>query len=85
MVEITSSEFQKNFGRYQDAALTEPVTLTRNGRARLVLLSVEEFRRLSALDRAAFRIEDMPDDMVAALRTARVDPRHRDLDAELDD
>ncbi|QND64920.1 type II toxin-antitoxin system prevent-host-death family antitoxin [Mesorhizobium loti] len=43
---ISSVEFQRNLGRYQDKALAEPVTITKNGRERLVLLSVDEYQRL---------------------------------------
>jgi len=46
MVRITSAEFQKNIGRYQDLALTQPVTVTRNGRDRTVVLSADEYARL---------------------------------------
>jgi len=28
MITISSVEFQRNFGRYQDVALTEPVAIT---------------------------------------------------------
>ena len=31
MVSITSVEFQRNIGQYQDTALAEPVTITRHG------------------------------------------------------
>lgn len=43
---ISSAEFQRNLGLYQDKALAEPVTITKNGRERLVLLSVDEYQRL---------------------------------------
>jgi prevent-host-death family protein len=43
---ISSVEFQRNLGLYQDKALAEPVTITKNGRKRLVLLSVNEYERL---------------------------------------
>ncbi len=46
MLRVPAAEFQRNIGRYQDAALTEPVAVTRNGRARTVLISMEEYRRL---------------------------------------
>ena len=42
MITITSVEFQRHFGRYQDEALKEPVSITRNGRERIVVLSAEE-------------------------------------------
>jgi prevent-host-death family protein len=43
---VSSAEFQRNLGLYQDKALAEPVTVTKNGRERLVLLSVDEYHRL---------------------------------------
>jgi prevent-host-death family protein len=43
---VSSAEFQRNLGLYQDKALAEPVTITKNGRERLVLLSVDEYHRL---------------------------------------
>jgi hypothetical protein len=30
-MKVTSTEFQQNVGRYQDAALRAPVTITKNG------------------------------------------------------
>ena len=32
MVKVSAAEFQRNIGRYQDLALTQPVAVTRNGR-----------------------------------------------------
>lgn len=68
MVKISSVEFQKNFGRYQDAALTEPVTVMRNGRDRVVMISVEEYRRLKRRDRQVLSIDDFTDADIAAIR-----------------
>ena len=31
-MKVTSTEFQQNVGRYQDAALQSPVAITKNGR-----------------------------------------------------
>jgi PHD/YefM family antitoxin component YafN of YafNO toxin-antitoxin module len=45
MIRITSTEFGKEVGRYQDAALSQPVVVTRNGRDRTVTISVEEYRQ----------------------------------------
>lgn len=49
MLTITAAEFQRHFGRYQDEALTQPVTITRNGRARLVVISADEYQRLAGV------------------------------------
>ena len=32
MVEVPAAEFQRNIGRYQNMALSQPVAVTRNGR-----------------------------------------------------
>jgi prevent-host-death family protein len=68
MVTITAAELQKQFGRYRDIALREPVLVTHHGRESLVILSADEYKRLEALDtRQAFYTHELPDDMRAEL------------------
>ncbi len=68
MVTITAAELQKQFGRYRDIALREPVLVTHHGRETLVVMSVDEYKRLEALDtRRAFYTDKLPDDMRAEL------------------
>ena len=74
---VTSAEFQRKLGLYQDKALAEPVTITRNGRERLVLLSVEEYRRLKRRDRRVFSIDEITDEQLAAVEAARVPDEHK--------
>lgn len=38
MIRVSSTEFGKELGRYQDAALSQPVIVTRNGRDRTVMI-----------------------------------------------
>lgn len=85
MTNVSSAEFQRNLGRYQDKALSEPVTITKNGRERLVLLSIEEYQRLKRRDRRVFRIEDVTDEQLAAIESARVPEAYNYLDEELKD
>lgn len=71
ILEISAVEFQRELGRWQDEAMRRPLRITRHGRARLVLLSVEEFDRLMRRDRVAVRAEDLSQtqaDMIAAAR-----------------
>ena len=82
---VTSAEFQRHLGLYQDKALNEPVTITRNGRERLVLLSVEEFQRLKRRDRRAFATKELTAGSIKAVKAARMNKRHKHLDAELKD
>ncbi len=72
MVKISSAEFQKNFGRYQDIALTQPVMVTRNGRDRMVMLSAEEYHRLKRRDRRVMSASDFTEEDIAAIE--RADP-----------
>ena len=67
MVRVSSTEFQKNIGRYQDVALTQAVTITRNGRGRTVLLSSEEYHRLKRRDRRVMSLDDFGADDIAAI------------------
>jgi prevent-host-death family protein len=68
MVTITAAELQKQFGRYRDIALREPVSVTHHGRETLVVMSAEEYKRLKALDtRQAFYTHELPDDIRAEL------------------
>lgn len=82
---ISSAEFLKRYGAVSDMALSEPVTITRNGRDRLVLVSAEEFERISRYAPRARRIEDLTDQEVAMIGEARMSSEHDHLNALLDD
>jgi prevent-host-death family protein len=45
-----SADFQRRIGYYQDRALLTPVMVTRNGRERVVLISADEYKRLTRLE-----------------------------------
>jgi prevent-host-death family protein len=83
MLKVTAAEFQRHFGRYQDEALTQPVAITRDGPERLVMISVDEYRRLRRRSREVIRVEDLSDEEVAQIVEGKMDPRHDHLDAEL--
>ena len=82
---ISSADLQKQFGTVADKALREPVTITRNGRDRLVLMSVEEYERLKRRDRRVVRLEDFTDEEMALIAAADVPAEQAYLDAELKD
>ncbi len=84
MLAVTAAEFQRHFGRYQDEALKQPVSITRNGRERLVVLAVEEYQRLKRRDREVLLVGELSDADLAAIATTEMDPRHNHLNAELD-
>ncbi len=81
---VTAAEVSKNFGAYQDAAVREPVIITKNGRPRTVLMAYEDFLRLSKRDRRVQRTVDLTDEEIAAVEASTMAPGFEPLDAELD-
>jgi hypothetical protein len=81
MIKVSAAEFQRNIGRYQDMALVQPVT--RNGRERTVMISVEEYHRLKRRDRQVLVLEDFTDADVAALEETRASDSSKAFDHEL--
>lgn len=67
---VPAGEFQRRVGEFADIALTRPVTITRNGRDRTVMISAEEYERLKRRDREALRIEDFTDEDLEAIAAA---------------
>ena len=84
MLKVSSAEFQRNFGRYQDEALVHPVAITRNGRERLVVISMEEYHRLRRRAREVLRAGDLTDAELEVIAKTEMDPRHQHLDSELE-
>ncbi len=82
---VTTAEFIKGYGTLADKALTEPVTITKNGRDRLVVVSAEEYERLRRRDRRAFRTDELSDADIALIAKAEAPPDHAHLDEELGD
>jgi PHD/YefM family antitoxin component YafN of YafNO toxin-antitoxin module len=82
---ISSAEFLEKYEALTDKPLSEPVTITRDGCDRLVLLSVEEYERLKRRDRRVYRIEEMTPEQLSALEKAEVPAKYAYLDEELKD
>ncbi|MGA1373076.1 MAG: type II toxin-antitoxin system Phd/YefM family antitoxin [Pseudomonadales bacterium] len=83
MITISSAEFQRNFGVYQDKALSEPVAITRNGRERLVVVSADEYRRLKRRAREVLPVEALSDAELDAIGRTEMGAHHQHLDLEL--
>jgi PHD/YefM family antitoxin component YafN of YafNO toxin-antitoxin module len=84
-MKVTTADFIKNYGTLADKALSEPVTITKNGRDRLVLLSAEEYARLKRRDRRVVRLEEFTDEEMALISQAEVPAEQSHLDEELKD
>jgi PHD/YefM family antitoxin component YafN of YafNO toxin-antitoxin module len=84
MVTVTAAELQKQFGRFRDMALREPVSVTHHGRDSLVILSADEYVRLKALDsRQAVHPWELPDDLAKALEKSEPPPFTSKFDHEV--
>jgi prevent-host-death family protein len=83
MLKVPAGEFQRHIGHYQDIALTQPVAVTRNGRERTVMISVEEYHRLKRRDRQVMGLEDFSEADIATLEAARAPESSKVFDDEL--
>ncbi len=84
-MKVTTADFIKNYGRLADKALSEPVTITKNGHDRLVILSAEEYARLKRRDRRVIQAGDLTDEEIALIAAAKVPDEYAHLDDELAD
>ncbi len=82
---VSTAEFIRRYGSLADRALNEPVTITKNGRDRLVLLSADEYSRLKRRDRRAIAAEELSEAELELIARAEVPAEHAHLDAELAD
>lgn len=84
-MKVTTADFIKNYGRLADKALTEPVTITKNGHDRLVVIAAGEYERLKRRDRRVVRAGELSDEEIALIATAEVPAEYAHLDEELKD
>lgn len=81
-------DFAKNFGRYKELAQRESVSITSHGRRSGYFVSEHEYaeyQRLKACARRAYHISELPEETLAMLKTARMDPAHDHLNLLMDD
>ena len=85
MIKVSAADFQRNIGKYQDLALVQPVAVTRNGRERTVMISIEEYHRLKRRDRQVLELDDFTDADLADLEQSRAPESAKAFDHELTD
>ncbi|NLS19684.1 type II toxin-antitoxin system Phd/YefM family antitoxin [Rhizobium sp. P40RR-XXII] len=83
MKTVTAAEASKNFGAFQDAAMRDPVVITKNGRPRTVLLAYEDYQRLLRRDRQVQLTSNLSDADIAAVETSEMEAGHEHLNDEL--
>lgn len=77
MTTVPSADVQKNFGRFKDAARSEPVIVTQYGKPTVVILSATEYERLKELDRRVLRLDEMSDADIEEMLQAEIPAEHR--------
>jgi prevent-host-death family protein len=80
---VTAAEISKDFGAYQDAAVREPVIITKNGRPRTVLMAYEDYVRLSKRDRRVERTSELSEAEIAVVERSEMAAGFEHLDDEL--
>ncbi|MDH2347341.1 type II toxin-antitoxin system prevent-host-death family antitoxin [Bradyrhizobium sp. SSUT77] len=72
MAKFSTSDLSRKSGDIIAEALRRPVTITQRNKPRLVLLSIEDYRKLisNADTRKASRLEAMPDDLFTEVKSA---------------
>jgi prevent-host-death family protein len=72
MTKYSTSDLSRKSGDIIAEALRRPVTITQRNKPRLVLLSIEDYRKLTARrdTRKAGRLETMPDDLFEDIKKA---------------
>jgi prevent-host-death family protein len=81
---VSSTEFQKAFGRIRETALRTPVTITHHGRDSLVLVAADEYRRLKARDRRAAFVSELTDEEMRAIAEAEIPAAAAAFDHEIE-
>lgn len=82
MTRVSSADFMRRFGELADVAMNDPVTITKNNRDRLVMLSVKEYQRLMQRDRKVYRAANIPADLLEAISQSKAPEEAHQYDDE---
>lgn len=80
----SSSDVSKRFGYYYDEAMTHTLAVERNGAARIVMMPMAEYQRLTRLDHVALSPEELDGADLRAIRDAVAPASARELNDLLD-
>jgi prevent-host-death family protein len=80
---LTRSAFEAQVGDALDRALSQPVIVTKHGKPKNVVLSYDEYERLTVRDRRIIRLDDWSEAEIRALDSMAMEPGHEALNADL--
>jgi prevent-host-death family protein len=82
-MKVSAAEFKKKSGTYQDMALGgETITITKHDRPSLVLLSFEEYQRLTGKTRRALHVTELSAKDLEAINASKVPEEQEHLNKE---
>ena len=84
MAKVTSTQFIRTPGVYQDQAQREPVVVMKHNREHTVLLSAQEYHRLKRRDRQVFRVGELSDADISAIVAVEAPAEAKAFDHELE-
>jgi prevent-host-death family protein len=80
MNKISSLEFQRHFGRYQDQAMQAPIAITRHNRPQLVVMSIAAYEALRKKGRKSMHVTELSDAELQTIQSSKVPTEHAHLD-----
>ena len=82
MKRVTTDEFQKEVASYKAKAHREAVVITSHGEDDVVLISVDEYKRLRQLDQQAVYAHELPEAVIDELGTVPIPEETHKFDDE---
>ena len=82
MKKVTTDEFQKEFASYKAKAHREAVVITSHDQDDVVLISANEYKRLSQLDQQAAYVHELPETVINELGTVPIPEETHKFDDE---
>ena len=85
MFKVTSRDFQRHCGYYQNLARKEAVTITHDDKDHLVILNADEYYALCGRTRIALSAGEMPESDIRLLEQTHMSSTHAPLNNEIDE
>jgi hypothetical protein len=85
---VTATEFHRNFANYQRRVQREPIEVRSHEKVTGYFVSAETFARIEQIllaSRRRYHPSELPPNLKAAIRDARMEPEHDHLNALMDE
>ncbi len=84
MLEVSATDFVKNFGQYKERVQREVIAITSHGRTSGYFVSEHEYMLLKAHSRHSYHVSELPKETIDGIAKAQMDARHDHLNALMD-